>query len=101
MTCANSLLTRQRGHLLCSADYEVGGGEIHLVVAYLPLADLTGLAAAVAGHLAAVEPGRKVVVDLHTWRHGEMPSDGDTAAQIAGLLTACAFGRRLWRLTSP
>jgi len=91
-------VARQGGHLLCSADYEVGGGQIHLVVAYLPLAELTGLAAAVAGRLAEVEPGLEVVVDLHTWRHGEMPSDDDTAEQIAGLLPSCAFGRRLRRL---
>jgi acetyl/propionyl-CoA carboxylase alpha subunit/acetyl-CoA carboxylase carboxyltransferase component len=89
---------QEGGHLLCSADYEVNNKEIHLVVAYLPLADLPALATAVAGHLAAVETGRKVVVDVHTWQPGEMPSEGDTAAQIAGLLTACAFGRQLWRL---
>ena len=91
-------VAREGGHLLCSADYEVDNREIHLVVAYLPLADLPGLATAVAGHLTHVEPSRKIVVDVHTWQHGEMPSDDDTAAQIAGLLPACAFGRQLWRL---
>ena len=86
------------GHLLCSADYEVDGRPIHLVVAHLPLAEMPGLDTAVASHLADVEPGRNVVVDAHTWRYGETPSDADTGAQIADLLRDCEFGRRLWRL---
>src|ERR1017187_7947138 len=86
------------GHLLCSADYEVNGRPIHLVVAHLPLAEMPGLDTAVASHLADVEPGRNVVVDAHTWRYGETPSDADTGAQIANLLRDCEFGRRLWRL---
>ena len=84
--------------LWCSADYEVDDRRIHLVVAYLPLAELPGLSAAMARHLAEAEPGRKVVVDLHTWRRGGMLSDDDAAAQIAGLLSRCEFSRRLWRL---
>ncbi|HEX2820111.1 MAG TPA: biotin carboxylase N-terminal domain-containing protein, partial [Streptosporangiaceae bacterium] len=91
-------VARLGDHLLCSADYETRGSQIHLVVAYLPLAELAGLAAAVAGHLVDVEPDREVVVDVHTWRPGAMPSDDDTAEQIAGLLQSCAFGRRLRRL---
>jgi acetyl-CoA carboxylase carboxyltransferase component len=91
-------VARHGGHLLCSANYEVGNQQIHLVVAYLPLAELPGLATAVAAHLADVDPGRKVIVDARTWRHGGMPSDDDTAPQIAELLPACEFGRQLWRL---
>jgi acetyl/propionyl-CoA carboxylase alpha subunit/acetyl-CoA carboxylase carboxyltransferase component len=91
-------LSRHEGHLLCSADYEVDDRPIHLVVAHLPLAEMPGLDTAVARHLANVEPGRHVVVDAHTWRDGETPSDADTAAQITDLVRDCEFGRRLWRL---
>ena len=90
--------SRHEGHLLCSADYEVDGRPIHLVVAHLPLLEMPGLDTAVAMHLADVDPSRNVIVDAHTWRDGETPSDADTGAQIADLLRDCEFGRRLWRL---
>jgi acetyl-CoA carboxylase carboxyltransferase component/biotin carboxyl carrier protein len=90
--------SRYEGHLLCSADYEVDGRPIHLVVAHLPLAEMPGLDTAVAKHLTDVDPSRNVVVDAHTWRYGEIPSDADTGAQIADLLRDCEFGRRLRRL---
>ena len=91
-------VARQDGRLLCSADYELADRQIHLVVACLPLADLPALAAQVAAHLREVAPGRKIVVDVRAWQHGPMPSDDEMVARIAGLLPACAFGRRLWRL---
>jgi acetyl/propionyl-CoA carboxylase alpha subunit/acetyl-CoA carboxylase carboxyltransferase component len=90
--------SRHEGHLLCSADYDVAGRPIHLVVTHLPLAEMPGLDMAVASHLADVEPGRKVVVDAHTWRHGKTLSDAEMGVQIADLLRDCEFGRRLWRL---
>ena len=59
------------GRLLGTADYDYEGQPIHLVTAYAPLTELPELSRAIAGHLATVDIGRQVVVDLALWRHGE------------------------------
>ncbi|HEX6467718.1 MAG TPA: carboxyl transferase domain-containing protein [Streptosporangiaceae bacterium] len=74
------------------------GARCHLVVAYTPLAEAPRVAAAIAGHLAGVEPGRRVTVDLVTWRPGERRGGDAMAAELAPLLAGCRFGRPLYRL---
>jgi acetyl/propionyl-CoA carboxylase alpha subunit/acetyl-CoA carboxylase carboxyltransferase component len=86
------------GQLLCVAEYEHEGKPIHLAASQAPLADLPRVARAVAAHLASVEPHRKIVVDLHTWRPGERPAADAMAEQVAQLLLECDFGRPLHRL---
>src|SRR6266545_2088443 len=89
--------TRYKAHLICSADYDLDGRSVHLVVAYAPLAELPGLSTAVAAHLAGTDPDREVVVDVTTWRGSERP-EGDLIGEIDELLRDCDFGRRLRRL---
>jgi len=86
---------------LGSADYEIDGQPIHLVVAYAPLTKLPELSRAIAGHLATADTGRRVVVDLALWRHGETREDDATdtvAAEAEKLLADRDFGRLLHRL---
>ena len=53
---------------------------------------------AIAGHLATIETGRQVVVDLPLWRHGDAADDDDIVAEAEKLLSDCDFGRALHRL---
>ena len=86
------------GRLLGTADYGYEGKAIHLVTAYAPLAELPELSRAIAGHLANVDVGRQVVVDLELWRHGETVDIDAVVAQADKLLASCDFGRLLHRL---
>jgi acetyl/propionyl-CoA carboxylase alpha subunit/acetyl-CoA carboxylase carboxyltransferase component len=86
------------GAPFCAADYEVDRRRVHLVTAYAPLADLPALSRAAAAHLDAdVGADRRVVVDLTAWRTGEMRDIDALASTVDGLLSACDFGRPLWR----
>ncbi|HEX6916798.1 MAG TPA: biotin/lipoyl-containing protein, partial [Phycicoccus sp.] len=86
------------GRQLAFAKYENEGTGIHLVVAYLPAEDLPAVAHAVATHLRTVPTDREVVVDLVLWRRGERTEIEDLAAEAAGWVDACDFGRPLHRL---
>jgi acetyl/propionyl-CoA carboxylase alpha subunit/acetyl-CoA carboxylase carboxyltransferase component len=86
------------GRLLTFADYEHEGTPVHLVVAYLPLEDLTAVAGAVAAHLESVPPEREVVVDLVAWTDEECPDIEDRTHEVGRLIDGLDFGRRLHRL---
>ncbi|MGO8769677.1 MAG: carboxyl transferase domain-containing protein [Mycobacterium sp.] len=85
------------GRLLGTADYDYESRPIHLVTAYARLQELPELSRAIAGHLASVDAGRNVVLDLALWRHGEVSEDG-IIVEAAKLLSDCDFGRLLHRL---
>ena len=86
------------GYLICATDYDVEGKRIHLVTAFAPLAQLPGFSRAVAAHLAAADPHRRVVVDLLTWRDGDLAGIDTLAGEVRQLLAGCRFDRPLWRL---
>ncbi|MEZ5194005.1 MAG: carboxyl transferase domain-containing protein [Nocardioides sp.] len=86
------------GQLLAFANYEHDGMPVHLVVAYLPLADLPALSRAVAQHLVSVPAGREAVVDLVTWCESTCPPIEEMSARVRELLAETDFGRPLHRL---
>jgi len=86
------------GRLLGTADYDYEGKAIHLVTAYAPLVELPELSRAIAGHLAAADAGRLVVVDLALWRQDETTNVDTVIAEADKLLASCDFGRLLHRL---
>jgi acetyl/propionyl-CoA carboxylase alpha subunit/acetyl-CoA carboxylase carboxyltransferase component len=100
-------LTRLRcetfgGHLTCLADYpEPGqsGPPVHLVYAYVPIADLPSFARAVAPHLGGLAADRPVVIDIESWRNEPLLTDEEMATELADLLARVNFGRDLSRLT--
>jgi len=79
-------------------DYAVDDEDAHVVVGYLPLAQLPAWSAALAPRLAAIDARRPVVLELVTWRDGPRQDNAETAAQVGGLLAACRFGRSLKRV---
>ncbi|GAA4397759.1 biotin carboxylase N-terminal domain-containing protein [Fodinibacter luteus] len=83
---------------LAYARYELDGLLVHVVAGYLPIDDLTKASRAVARHLAEHAGERDVVVDLVVWRQGARQDIDVTAAEAAGLLEECEFGRALHRL---
>ncbi len=90
------------GHLTCLADYpEPGqsGPPMHLVYAYVPIADLPSFARAIAPHLSGLAADRPVVVDVESWRSEPLLADEEMAAELARLLARVNFGRDLSRLT--
>ncbi|MGD9702703.1 MAG: carboxyl transferase domain-containing protein [Acidimicrobiia bacterium] len=81
------------------SDYHTIDGEhVHLVVGYLPLAELPAWSVTVAAHLAHAPPDRNVVVDVVTWRDGECADIAATATEVAELAAVCRFGHRLHRI---
>ena len=90
--------TTRRHRQLVFANYERAGLSAHLVVGYGPLSDLPDLAAAVAEHLAGVDPTREPIVDLVTWCEGSCPPIAEMSERVQELLAGCDFGRRLHRL---
>jgi len=100
-------LTRMRcetfgGHLTFLADYpEPGrsGPPVHLVTAYVPIADLPSFARAIAPHLSGLTADQPVVVDVESWRDEPLLAAEKMAAQLGGLLTRTDFGHDLRRLT--
>ena len=90
------------GHLTCLADYPEpgqGGPPVHLVYAYVPIADLPSFAQAVAAQLSRLAADRPVVIDVESWRDDPLLADDEMAAELARLLTRVNFGRDLRRLT--
>jgi acetyl-CoA carboxylase carboxyltransferase component/biotin carboxyl carrier protein len=86
------------GILLCHADYDFEGRSIHLVLASTPLGDVPSVGAAIAGHLADVDPNRHPIVDLMTWRAESEPNGDDLSAMVADLVGGWDLGRPIWRL---
>ncbi len=86
------------GIMLCHADYDYEGRSIHLVLAFTPLEDVAAVGAAVAEHLADVDPNRHPVVDLMTWRSQSQPNGDDLSELVADLVGAWDVGRPIWRL---
>ena len=87
------------GYQLCTADYDLPGKPVHLITAYAPLDELPVLSMAVAEHLAQLgDAGRKVVVDLLTWRCGGSQDSEALAGEVAQIVASCRFGTPLWRL---
>ena len=83
---------------LVHADYELDALRVHVVVAYLPVDDLARASRVIAQHLVDHAGDREVVVDLVLWRPGPRTEIDVTAADAAGLLAECDFGRPLHRL---
>jgi acetyl-CoA carboxylase carboxyltransferase component/biotin carboxyl carrier protein len=86
------------GLRFATADYEVNGMPVHLVVTYAPVADIEQAARALARHLVDVPADREIVVDLVSWRDGSRPSIEETLAELTERLVPADFGRRLHRL---
>jgi acetyl/propionyl-CoA carboxylase alpha subunit/acetyl-CoA carboxylase carboxyltransferase component len=90
------------GHLTCLADYHEPGHDnppVHLVTAYVPIADLPAFARAVAVHLTVLAPDQPVVVDVESWRDEFLLPGEEMAAELARMLSGTSFGRDLRRLT--
>jgi acetyl-CoA carboxylase carboxyltransferase component/biotin carboxyl carrier protein len=102
-------------HLTCLADYLDTGQDVqlgvegrspplgpaqpvHLVTAYVPIAELPAFACALAAHLRDVGPDRAIVVDIESWRNEPLLPDEQMASELAGLLARTRFGRDLHRL---
>ncbi|GII05556.1 ATP-binding protein [Planobispora takensis] len=83
---------------LGTADFEHDGLACHLVVAYTPLRQVPAACAAIATHLAGVDPARRVIVELMTWRPGERPAAEQMQEQVARLLAGCHLGRDVERV---
>ncbi|MGD0373588.1 MAG: biotin carboxylase N-terminal domain-containing protein [Streptosporangiaceae bacterium] len=79
-------------HLTCLAEYSDDGHDVQLVAGYVSLADLAGFAAELREFLGALPPGRRVVVDIESWRTGEWMHAAQMAAELAGLLARTDFG---------
>ncbi len=80
-------------HLVCLAGYDEGGQDVQLVHGYVPLDDLPGFAAELRPFLGALPGGRRIVVDLESWRTGRRLEAGPMAAELASLLARTDFGR--------
>ncbi|TMS00285.1 carboxyl transferase domain-containing protein [Nonomuraea basaltis] len=81
-----------------SADFDHDGVLYHVVVDYTPLADIRQACAEISARLSGVDPWRRVIVELVTWRPGERPAADDTQAEVAALLAGQSPGHRLERL---
>jgi acetyl/propionyl-CoA carboxylase alpha subunit/acetyl-CoA carboxylase carboxyltransferase component len=86
------------GHCFAATDYAVDDEAAHLVVGYLPLADLPAWSAALARQFADTPADRAVVVEVAAWRDGEDRDVAETAAEVGEILRRCAFGRTLRRV---
>ncbi len=86
------------GIMLCHADYDFEGRSIHVVLAFTPFSDISAVGAAVAAHMADVDPSRNPVVDVMSWRPDSQPSGDDLSAAIAERVAGWDLGRPIWRL---
>ncbi len=86
------------GVQLCVADYDFEGRSIHVVLAFSPLTELAELGAALAAHMADVEPGRAPVIDIMAWRPEGQPNGDDLSADLATRLATWDLGRPIWRI---
>ena len=89
---------RQSAHLLAAAGLRLGDEHLHLVVGYAPLPDLAELAGDVAAALAEIDPAAPVVLDVVTWRDGDVPGNDAMAGELTERVAGCEFGRTLHRL---
>ncbi len=89
---------RPAGWQLATAEYDLGEKRIHLVTSYAPLDELPALSQAIAAHVRAAGTDRAVVVDVATWRSGDLVDIDTLAAEVEKLLASCEFDRPLWRL---
>jgi acetyl/propionyl-CoA carboxylase alpha subunit/acetyl-CoA carboxylase carboxyltransferase component len=87
-------------HLAFVASYRDDGGStpVHLVSAYVPLADLPSFAAGLTPLLAGLPPGDRVVVDVESWRDEQCLPREQMAAKLAVLLRRTRFARPPHRL---
>jgi acetyl/propionyl-CoA carboxylase alpha subunit/acetyl-CoA carboxylase carboxyltransferase component len=88
-------------HLTCLADYPgtgQGAQPVHLVTAYVPLAEMPMFASALTAHLRGLGAGRPVVVDIESWRNEPFRDGDEMARELADLLARTRFGRDLHRL---
>jgi acetyl/propionyl-CoA carboxylase alpha subunit/acetyl-CoA carboxylase carboxyltransferase component len=87
------------GWRLGVTDYGLDGRRFHMVAAYADADDLAALARAVAGHLAAVPPGERPILDLHLWTEGSAAGDVDEVSdRLRTTLDAVGWGRPLHRV---
>ena len=86
------------GIMLCCADYDFEGRSIHVVLAFTPFSEINAVGAAVARHMAEVDPGRNPIVDVMTWRPDSQPSGDDLSAAVAENVAGWDLGRPIWRL---
>jgi acetyl/propionyl-CoA carboxylase alpha subunit/acetyl-CoA carboxylase carboxyltransferase component len=81
-----------------TTEYSHEGRDVHLVVSFLPLAELPAMARAIARHVGEVTSGRLLVVDLVTWRQGLLPDIAEAASAVTQLAAQEDFGRQVHRL---
>jgi acetyl/propionyl-CoA carboxylase alpha subunit/acetyl-CoA carboxylase carboxyltransferase component len=88
-------------HLTCLADYLDPGGTqpVHLVTAYVPIAELPAFAQALCTHLQTLGAGRLVVVDIESWRNEPFKAAEEMAEELSDLLARTEFGCQLHQLT--
>lgn len=86
------------GILLCCADYDIDDRSIHVVLAYTPLDQVSAVGAAIATHMAEVDPIRRPVVDLMCWHGDIQPDPNDSSAALVERLAEWDLGRPLWRV---
>ena len=86
------------GVALCCADYDYEGRRIHVVLAFSPLIGLAGLGAALARHLAEVDPDRSPILDVMCWRPESQPNGDELAAMLREQVSGWELGRPLWRV---
>ncbi len=94
----NLRMVQSRGAQLCCADYDWEHRRIHVVLAFTPLSGLADLGAAIADHVATVDPGRAPIVDIMCWRSESQPNGDDLAAALHEQVSTWDLGRPLWRL---
>jgi acetyl/propionyl-CoA carboxylase alpha subunit/acetyl-CoA carboxylase carboxyltransferase component len=87
------------GYHVTTTEYSGDEGDVDLVVGFVPLDDLPGLARTVSKLAGGIDPRRQLVIDVTTWRDGEIPPIDRTAARVLELVDANGFGRRVDRLT--
>ena len=87
-------------HLTCLADYmDPGDTEpVHLVTAYVPIAELPTFAQALCAHLRTLGPGRPAVVDIESWRNEPFKAAEEMADELSDLIARTDFGCQLHQL---
>ncbi len=88
-------------HLTCLADYLDPGPDttpVHLVTAYVPIAELPAFARTLTTYLRGLSAGHRVVVDVESWRNEPLLPNEQMAGELADLLARTQFGRDLHRL---
>jgi acetyl/propionyl-CoA carboxylase alpha subunit/acetyl-CoA carboxylase carboxyltransferase component len=73
------------------------GAGVCLVSAYVPLEELPAFAGELRAYLRAIPAGRRIVIDVESWRASPRITGDAMAAGIAGLLAQADFGCPLYR----